>query len=164
MSVTRDDIGPIPSLVPRRKSYRIRSSRGGVFDLYVRASNAAGSDELLYESMDNKRPTSWSADGRYLLFDIPLSNARGDLWALPIDGDRKPCNFPFWNSVANQFGKSEAWFLLPATAAASTPAASTPAASAEPPAMRKATSVRKPAVTAAQIAPGSEPVGATSRR
>ena len=45
------------------------SSRGGsVYNLYQRASNGTGQDQLLLESKENKEPWDWSRDGRYVSF------------------------------------------------------------------------------------------------
>ena len=61
------------------------SSRKGVFDLYRRAADGSGADEMLFESAENKRPTDVSPDGRLLLF-----TARNDVWGLPLTGERTP--------------------------------------------------------------------------
>ena len=44
------------------------SNRKGVFDLYRRAVDGSGTDELLFESAGIKRPTDVSPDGTLLLF------------------------------------------------------------------------------------------------
>ena len=44
------------------------SSRTGVLNLYWKLSSGAGGDELLLESDQNKIPSDWSSDGRFLLF------------------------------------------------------------------------------------------------
>jgi eukaryotic-like serine/threonine-protein kinase len=65
------------------------SNRGGEFDLYQKTSNLAGEDELLLKSRDNEIPTSWSPDGRFLLFQNPFAPSK--VWILPLSGaDRKP--------------------------------------------------------------------------
>lgn len=73
------------------------SSRTGVFDLYQKRADGSGSAEVLLQSAgDTKLPTSWSRDGRFILYWSSRNN--GDLMVLPISdtqkpGDRKP--FPF---------------------------------------------------------------------
>jgi Tol biopolymer transport system component len=66
------------------------SSRAGPYDLYEKTSNLAGDAELLFRSNDVMASTSWSPDGRFLLyFTINLPNR---LWLLPLAGsagDRK---------------------------------------------------------------------------
>ena len=59
-------------------------------DLYRSLVNGPpGSEELLLSTSEPKFPMDWSADGRFLLYDI-LDPKRGfDVWALPLEGDRK---------------------------------------------------------------------------
>ncbi len=72
-----------------------------VFNLYQRASNGTGQDELLFESKDpNKLPWDWSHDGRFIIFHVLDSNTGDDIWALPVtgQGEKKPFvlrNSPF---------------------------------------------------------------------
>jgi eukaryotic-like serine/threonine-protein kinase len=81
-------------------------SRSGAVDLYQKASNLAGEDERLYKSNDNKAPSSWSPDGRFLLF-FNFNNAPSQIWLLPFGGgggDRKA--IPLERSQFNQqFGR-----------------------------------------------------------
>jgi Tol biopolymer transport system component/predicted Ser/Thr protein kinase len=75
------------------------SRRKGHLDLYQKASNGSGTEELLLENNFDKYPNSWSPDGRYILYS---SNEAGniaagyDLFVLPLSGDRKP--IPFLNT------------------------------------------------------------------
>jgi Tol biopolymer transport system component len=66
------------------------SNRSGVFDLYQKRLQGAGSEELFYKSAEGKGPTSWSPDGRFLLFysigqptHLRLLAASGPLDRLP---------------------------------------------------------------------------------
>jgi eukaryotic-like serine/threonine-protein kinase len=70
-----------------------RSNRGGKFDLYRKVSNGAGEDEVLLNSDQDKMPTSWSQDGRYLLYQSVDPKTATDIWVLPMEGDRKPISF-----------------------------------------------------------------------
>jgi Tol biopolymer transport system component len=74
------------------------SLRNGRRDLYQRAADGSGNEELLDASPISKYPTSWSPDGRFLLFNTPTSTPRtgNDVWVLPFAGDRKP--YPFLQS------------------------------------------------------------------
>jgi len=69
------------------------SNRKGHFDLYQKSANGAGSEELLLESNFDKAPSSFSPDGRFLLYSAVDPKTKADLWVLPLGGDRKP--FPF---------------------------------------------------------------------
>jgi Tol biopolymer transport system component len=66
------------------------SNKSGVFDLYVKSATGAGSEELLLSTPQNKSASDWSPDGRFLLFRSVDPVTSHDLWALPLDGDRKP--------------------------------------------------------------------------
>jgi eukaryotic-like serine/threonine-protein kinase len=66
------------------------SNRSGKFDLYRKASNGAGDDELLLKTDQDKEPDSWSRDGRFLIYDSTDPKTSTDMWALPLEGDRKP--------------------------------------------------------------------------
>jgi eukaryotic-like serine/threonine-protein kinase len=60
--------------------------------IYEKASSGAGDEkELLKETGLIHLPSSWSRDGRFLLFTIANAAKTGsDLWVLPLEGDRKP--------------------------------------------------------------------------
>jgi Tol biopolymer transport system component len=75
--------------------------------LYRRAANGTGSDELLYTAGDDEFviPSSWSPDGRNVLFERTTRatvNTVGDTWVLPLDGDRKA--FPLIESKSLKGG------------------------------------------------------------
>ena len=60
-----------------------------VMDLFVKASNGAGSEQVILKDSMNKMPLSWSHNGKFLLYSTgPLIDL--NLWVLPLDGDAKP--------------------------------------------------------------------------
>ena len=83
----------LPLWSPDGNRVVFQSNRKGVYDLYWKLSSGAGADELLLESDQNKAPTDWSSDGRFLLFRTVDPRTGYDLWVLPVSGDKKP--FPF---------------------------------------------------------------------
>jgi Tol biopolymer transport system component len=87
------------------------SNRGGHYDLYQKAANGASDEELLLKSDEDKYPTSWSPDARFLLYGVIDPKAGNHLWVLPLEGDRKP--FPFlrtaFNEYAGQFSPDGHW-------------------------------------------------------
>jgi Tol biopolymer transport system component len=62
----------------------------GRFDLYVKGVDDSGDGELLLKTDRDKIPTSWSRDGRYLLYTSDDPKMKNDIWVLPVEGDRKP--------------------------------------------------------------------------
>jgi serine/threonine protein kinase len=67
------------------------SSRKGNYDLYQKPSDDSGSEQLLLQSAETKRPNSWSPDSQFILYNSDQNS--GDLMVLPLTGNRKP--FPF---------------------------------------------------------------------
>ena len=65
------------------------SRRSGPQNLWFKRIDG-GTEERLRESAENEAPTDWSPDGRFILFTTQGVVGGGDLWALPLEGDRKP--------------------------------------------------------------------------
>jgi Tol biopolymer transport system component len=87
------------------------STRKGSFDLYQKPVTGAENEAVLgEESPQIKFPRDWSPDGRILLHS--RTDDRGaNLWALPLDGDRKPfpvANTPF-EELQGQFSPDGRW-------------------------------------------------------
>jgi eukaryotic-like serine/threonine-protein kinase len=83
-----DDSDPIWS--PDGQWIVFSSSRGGSRDLYRRASNGSGSDELVFKTPRTKYPNSWSADGRFIFFTTREEDTGWDIWMLSRDGKASP--------------------------------------------------------------------------
>jgi Tol biopolymer transport system component len=60
------------------------SNAKGQFDLYRKAADGTGKEELLFADAANKIPESWSPDGRFLLFFRVDRTTLQDIWVLPI--------------------------------------------------------------------------------
>ena len=73
--------------------------KGGSYDIWLKPSSGAGTEELLLETPNDEWPYDWSKDGRFLLYLESDPKTGFDLWALPMTGnDRKPAvvvNTPF---------------------------------------------------------------------
>jgi len=68
-----------------------RSNRTGVYDLYEKSTAGANDEAVLLASSHGKFPTSWSHDGRFLLYHtVSDPKRKSDIWVLPLEGDRKP--------------------------------------------------------------------------
>jgi Tol biopolymer transport system component len=65
--------------------------RGVVGDLYEKSiAGGEKEEQLLLATPQNKYPTDWSPDGRFVLYRNTDTKTGQDLWAMPLDGDRKP--------------------------------------------------------------------------
>jgi dipeptidyl aminopeptidase/acylaminoacyl peptidase len=77
----------------------------------ISAKSLDGTEELLFESKVTTSPSDWSRDGKFLLYRTTTSATSGDLWALPLAGDRK--RFPFadskFNETRGQFSPNGQW-------------------------------------------------------
>jgi eukaryotic-like serine/threonine-protein kinase len=66
-------------------------------ELYRKDAGGGGQEELLLPKGNEKYPSDWSRDGRYLLYTEVDPKTRGDLWILPDPsakpGGEKPVSF-----------------------------------------------------------------------
>ncbi|HEV8367882.1 MAG TPA: protein kinase [Pyrinomonadaceae bacterium] len=76
------------------------SDKEGPRQIYQKPATGAGKQELLVKSDDNKFPSDWSADGRFILYTVNDPKTKLDIWVLPLFGDQKP--FPFLQTEANE--------------------------------------------------------------
>jgi len=83
-----DDIFPVWSPDGGRIVFSSTRKRG--LDLYLKSASGTGNDELLLETPQIKAATSWSQDGRFLLYSSADPTTGFDIWALPMNGERKP--------------------------------------------------------------------------
>jgi len=88
-SQSRDD-DPIWS--PDGSTIVFDSGRSGRIDLYTRPANGARQEELLYHDDMDKYPSSWSSDGKYLLYET-FSKGHFGIWVMPMVGEHKPYAF-----------------------------------------------------------------------
>jgi eukaryotic-like serine/threonine-protein kinase len=81
-----------PVWSPDGKNIVFASNRAGRLDLYQKNADGSGEEQLLLKSDDDKQPTSWSRDGRFILYANIDPKTLADIWVLPL-GDRKPFIF-----------------------------------------------------------------------
>jgi dipeptidyl aminopeptidase/acylaminoacyl peptidase len=91
------DMGPIWS--PDGRTVAFSSNRTGTFGVYARQMGAGGDNRLLPTTANGLIVTSWSADGKLLLYSQAGPKTGFDLWMLPLAG-RRPT--PVLNSPANE--------------------------------------------------------------
>ncbi|HEV2616602.1 MAG TPA: protein kinase, partial [Candidatus Acidoferrales bacterium] len=89
-----------PTWTPDGRSIVFFSNRSGLPHLYEKASDGTGVTTPLVADDAAESVPSFSSDGQYLLFHRRKDqrNARFEIWAMPMAGDRKP--FPV---IQNQF-------------------------------------------------------------
>jgi Tol biopolymer transport system component len=78
-----------PVWAPDSNRIAFDSRRSGPQNLWLKRIDG-GTEERLRESAENEVPIDWSPDGRFILFTIQGLVGGIDLWALPLEGDRKP--------------------------------------------------------------------------
>jgi Tol biopolymer transport system component len=101
-----------PVWSPDSRSLVFASSRSGPLDLYQKSvDGAVGSEEPLYADDRDKQPSSWSPDGKYLLFRATDPQTKSDLWILPMTGERKPFAFARteFSEVQGVFSRDGRW-------------------------------------------------------
>jgi len=99
----QSNLRPVWSPDGRRIAYT--SYRNGKYDLYQKASDGSGAEEVLLEGTDRIRfPTDWSPDGKVLTY-MESAQDTWAIWMLALGGERKPYLF-----LRSQFGGREASF------------------------------------------------------
>jgi len=69
----------------------------GADNLYQKAANGTGTKETVLQVEGNQiGPRDWSSDGRFLIYAERAVKTNGDVWVLPLTGDRHP--YPIMNS------------------------------------------------------------------
>jgi len=87
--------------------------RGG--KLFRKNADGTGDEEPLPAAGQDPIPTSWSRDGRYLLYTVSGAAGSTDIWVLPLEGDSKP--FAFLSTPSAQgnavFSPDGRWVAYP---------------------------------------------------
>jgi Tol biopolymer transport system component len=76
------------------------SSLGGGNNVYQKAANGVGKEELLNKGETRLLPSDWSRDGHYLFLSAFDPKTKSDIWVMPLSGDKKP--FPYLNQDYNE--------------------------------------------------------------
>jgi serine/threonine protein kinase len=62
-------------------------------DLYQKPVSGLKNAELILKSSQTPYPSSWSRDGRFVLYFLSDPKTKYDIWVLPLEGDEKPVPF-----------------------------------------------------------------------
>jgi Tol biopolymer transport system component len=92
----------LPVWSPDGKRIAFRSDRDGGYNIYQKAVDGSAADIILdKDSRSTKLPLDWSSDGRYIIEGTTGDpKTKGDIWVLPLFGDRKP--FPYLQTEADE--------------------------------------------------------------
>lgn len=101
----------MPIWSPDGARIAFRSNRSGVFKLYEKPSSGSGTETLLLDASQDAMPDSWSPNGRFLLYQSFDPADGRDIWALPLEGERKPFVFlkTRYNEAYSQFSPDGRW-------------------------------------------------------
>jgi len=87
--------------------------------VYEKASSGGGEERELFKEPGRRHyVTSWSRDGRFLLWHTENTPRTGyDLWVLPLQGDRTPIRLlgETFNEWAGQFSPDMRWIAYAST-------------------------------------------------
>jgi eukaryotic-like serine/threonine-protein kinase len=76
------------------------SRRNGKWGIYIKLADNTRNEEVLTESDVPLVPMTWTPDGQTLVYWTSTPKSAGDIWGLPMKGERKP--FPILNSPADE--------------------------------------------------------------
>jgi serine/threonine protein kinase len=100
-----------PTWSPDGKLVAFGSITDAAQGLFLKSANGVGNEQLLTERADLMIPSSWSPDGRYLLFSAAAPKTGDDIWAVSLDGDHqaRPLVNTHFNESAAQFSPDGHW-------------------------------------------------------
>lgn len=102
-----------PTWSPDGSRIVFTSNRGGVYDLYEKPSDGAANETLLYHSSEGKGPTSWSPDGKFLVYYSLGQPTHLRLLSVAGPADRQAVAVvdPRFTSITARFSPDGHWIL-----------------------------------------------------
>lgn len=101
----RGSVNNQPSWSPKGDRIAFRSYERGMWNLYQRAANGSGQDDLLLSTANGKTLDQWSRDGRFIVYSEEDQKTKQDLWVLPTgqgaSSNQRP--MPFLRTEFNEF-------------------------------------------------------------
>jgi Tol biopolymer transport system component len=88
--VTFNDSNLSPVWTPDGKRLAFGSTKNGPPNLFWKLADGGGVEEEILKSGDAQYPQAWSPDGKALVLLEGDPSTGSDLWALRIEGERKP--------------------------------------------------------------------------
>jgi eukaryotic-like serine/threonine-protein kinase len=91
---TRFTFGPVANMYPvwspDGKWIVYTSDRNGKSNLLRKHSDGSGAEELLLTDQQVMTASDWSRDGKYIIYSRGALGSQSAIWALPVEGERKP--------------------------------------------------------------------------
>ena len=79
-----------PTWAPNSHAIAFSSLRSGIWQIFRKDVSSGQPEEQLTTGAGDKTVSEWSRDGRYLLFIQVGNTTAADIWALSLEGDRRP--------------------------------------------------------------------------
>ena len=100
-----------PVWSPQSDRIVFRSTRTGRQEIWLKAANGSGKDEMLATDTNNKFASQWSPDGRFIVYSDNAASTRVDIWYIALEGDRKPVKFlgANFNEAQGQISPDGKW-------------------------------------------------------
>ncbi len=89
-----------PVWSPDGKQLTFSSARNSPPTLFLKPLAGNVPEERLLQSHFQSYPSSWSPDGEFLIYSMVSPLTRGDIWLLPLSGERKPQ--PLFQTKSNE--------------------------------------------------------------
>jgi serine/threonine protein kinase/Tol biopolymer transport system component len=99
-SLTHEGANHRPVVSPDGRFFAFSSDRTTPRSLFRQPTDGSGAPERLVDAAAPQNVTSWSENGRWLLFEQSTQATRDDIWVLALDGGTTP--HPLMNTAASE--------------------------------------------------------------